>query len=87
MQSFVALLRRPEPTAGLPEDDMDKEKSPHWKLRKWALRVSLRLVHRYGDPKVTRSDNSLPFAKLFLEEFSAEFLKVRHRACASAPVH
>ena len=76
-QSIVTLLRRPVPTAGLPEDNTEKEKSPWWKLRKWTLRISLRLISRYGDPKITRSDNSLPFSKFFLDEFSAEFLKVR----------
>ena len=74
----MTLLRRPVPAAGLPEDNTEKEKAPWWKLRKWTLRISLRLISRYGDPKITRSDNSLPFSKLFLEEFSADFLKVRH---------
>lgn len=76
VQALVALLRRPVPTAEMPADDTEREANPWWKLRKWVLRISFRLIQRYGDPKIIRTDSSKPFAQLFLEEFSQDYLKV-----------
>lgn len=83
-QVIAALLKRPLPTAGLPEDPADHEKAPWWKLRKWVLRVAFRLFERYGDPKIAKVESSRAFASLFLQEHSIEYLKVRRQASGRA---
>lgn len=75
-QVLIAMLRRPIPEAGMPVDDLDKEKSSWWKQRKWALRIAHRTVARFGDPKICRVDSSMPFAQLFAEEGAAPMLQV-----------
>jgi hypothetical protein len=69
-------MRRPIPDTSMYSDDSAREAHAGWKLRKWVLRIAYRLLQRYGDPKLTRTDSSQAFAKLFLAEFTQPFLQV-----------
>lgn len=69
LQVMVQLMRRPVPAAA-------REANPWWKLRKWLLRLALRIVQRYGDPKLTKGDASKPFAQVFQTEFASPFVSV-----------
>jgi hypothetical protein len=76
LQAILLLMRRPIPDTSMLPDDSEREKQAGWKLRKWVLRIAYRVLQRYGDPKLTRTDASQPFAKLFLSEFTQPFLHV-----------
>lgn len=79
VQGIAMLMRRPVGAGSLAAEESDREAHPEWKLRKWVLRVSYRILQRYGDPKLTRTDAAAPFAKLFMDEFTQDFLQARPR--------
>jgi hypothetical protein len=88
LQVLLAMMKQPAPTMGS-ADTPDLDRSPSWLLRKWLLRVALRLLQRYGDPKIVKLETARGFATLFLSEFSIPFLDVRppsarYHACNTA---
>ena len=48
MACFFALLERPVPAEGQPEDPEVRKNWAWWKLRKWILTIVNRLFTRWG---------------------------------------
>ncbi|KAF8565251.1 hypothetical protein P879_02198 [Paragonimus westermani] len=53
---------------------------PVWKVKKWALRILVRLLTRYGSPSVV-SKKHRPFAEWYLKSFSTAVLNVLLGVC------
>ena len=65
---IVQNARNPEP------QQMEyREKWPYWNVKKWASKIMMLFIQRYGNPKHVAAEN-VPFAKHFREVTSVELL-------------
>ena len=56
-----------------PQEEPLRSKWPYWSIKKWASKIVLLIIQRYGNPKHVAEEN-IKFAKLFRETTSVELL-------------
>ena len=72
------FVDRPVPAPGScpcpePQEEPLREKWPYWSIKKWATKIIVQMIQRYGNPKYVAEEN-IPFAKHFRAVTSVELL-------------
>ena len=74
LNALVALVELPLPAEVQPQERLDREAWPWWKVKKWAFRICNRLFNRYSVPKQGRDPEHKAFAQRFKAEFACPLL-------------
>ncbi|XP_068142883.1 importin-7 [Drosophila tropicalis] len=75
MEVCRQIADRPVPDCSHLEDD-ERTEFPHWKVKKWALHIMVRMFERYGSPGNVVSEKYQKFAEWYLPTFSHGVLEV-----------